>query len=53
MKRTCRSLSPFVLAVLLVSMALPPAVLGQKDSGGITGVVRDCWSRHPRCQDQR
>ncbi len=41
MKRTCRSLSPFVLAVLLVSMALPPAVLGQKDSGGITGVVRD------------
>lgn len=41
MKISGRNFSPFVLAVLLVSMAVPPAALGQKDSGGITGVVRD------------
>ena len=41
MKRTCRNLLPFVLAVLLVAMAVPPAVLGQKDSGGVAGIVRD------------
>jgi hypothetical protein len=41
MKRTCRNLSPFVLAVLLVAMAVPPAALGQKDSGGVAGIVRD------------
>ena len=39
MKRTCRSFLPFVLA-LLGSMIVP-AAFGQKDSGGIAGVVRD------------
>ncbi len=38
MKRTCRS-SSFVLA-LLVAVAVPVAV-GQKDSGGVAGIVRD------------
>ncbi len=41
MKRTCGNLLPFVLAVLLVAMAVPPVALGQKDSGGVAGVVRD------------
>jgi hypothetical protein len=41
MKRNRRNLSPFVLAVLVVATALPPIALGQKDSGGIAGVVRD------------
>jgi hypothetical protein len=41
MKIACRNLSPFVLAVLLVAMAVPPLALGQKDSGGVAGVVRD------------
>jgi hypothetical protein len=41
MKRNCRSFSPFVLAVLLVAMVVPPVALGQKDSGGIAGIVRD------------
>jgi len=41
MKRTCRNLLPFVLAVLLAAMAVPPAALGQKDSGGVAGIVRD------------
>ncbi len=40
MKRTCLNLSPFVLAVLVV-LAVPPLAVGQKDSGGIAGVVRD------------
>ncbi len=39
MKRTCRSFL-FALA-LLVAMAVPPVAVGQKDSGGIAGVVRD------------
>jgi hypothetical protein len=41
MKRSRRSLSPFVLAVLVVAIAVPPSAVGQKDSGGIAGVVRD------------
>jgi Carboxypeptidase regulatory-like domain/TonB dependent receptor len=41
MKRSRRSLSPFVLAVLVVAIAVPPHAVGQKDSGGIAGVVRD------------
>ena len=41
MKRSRQSLSPFVLAVLGVALALPPIAMGQKDSGGIAGVVRD------------
>jgi Carboxypeptidase regulatory-like domain/TonB dependent receptor len=41
MKRTCGNLLPFVLAVLLVALAVPPVALGQKDSGGVAGVVRD------------
>jgi hypothetical protein len=41
MKKTCLNLLPFVLAVLVVAMAVPPVALGQKDSGGIAGVVRD------------
>ncbi|MGA8439745.1 MAG: TonB-dependent receptor [Candidatus Sulfotelmatobacter sp.] len=41
MKQTCRNLLPFVLAVLVVAMALTPAAVGQKDSGGIAGIVRD------------
>src|ERR1700723_1305200 len=41
MKRTCRNLLPFLLAVLLVAMAAPPVALGQKDSGAVAGVVRD------------
>jgi hypothetical protein len=41
MKRSRRSLSPFVLAVLVVAIAVPPRAVGQKDSGGIAGVVRD------------
>jgi hypothetical protein len=41
MKRTCRKLSPFVLAVLVVATALTPIAVGQKDSGGVAGVVRD------------
>lgn len=41
MKRTCRNLLPFVLAVLLVAMAVPPVALAQKDSGGVAGIVRD------------
>jgi hypothetical protein len=41
MKRTCRNLLPFLLAVLLVAMAAAPAALGQKDSGAVAGVVRD------------
>lgn len=41
MKRTCRNLLPVVLAVLLVAMVVPPVALGQKDSGGIAGIVRD------------
>ncbi len=31
----------FLLAVLVAVTALPPIALGQKDSGGIAGVVRD------------
>ncbi|MGC2793717.1 MAG: carboxypeptidase-like regulatory domain-containing protein, partial [Candidatus Sulfotelmatobacter sp.] len=41
MKRSGRNLLPFVLAVLVAAMALPPKAVGQKDSGGIAGVVRD------------
>ena len=41
MKRICRKLSPFVLAVLVVATALTPIAVGQKDSGGVAGVVRD------------
>jgi hypothetical protein len=41
MKRSGRKLLPFVLAVLVVAAALPPQAFGQKDSGGIAGVVRD------------
>jgi hypothetical protein len=41
MKRTYRNLLPFVLAVMLVAMAAPPAAVGQKDSGGVAGIVRD------------
>jgi hypothetical protein len=41
MKRTRRNLSPFVLAVLVVAAALTPMAVGQKDSGGVAGVVRD------------
>jgi hypothetical protein len=41
MKRTCRKLSPFVLAVLVFATALTPLAVGQKDSGGVAGVVRD------------
>src|SRR6202451_1116479 len=41
MKRSRRSLSPFVLAVLVVAIAVPPRAVGQKDSGGIAGGVRD------------
>ncbi|MGA9979637.1 MAG: TonB-dependent receptor [Candidatus Sulfotelmatobacter sp.] len=41
MKRTSRSLSPFVLAVLVVATAFTPTAVAQKDSGGIAGVVRD------------
>src|SRR6202050_4595825 len=41
MKGTCRNLLPFVLAVLVVAMALTPAAVGQKDSGGVAGIVRD------------
>ena len=41
MKRSGRNLLPFVLAVLVVSVAVPPMAVGQKDSGAIAGVVRD------------
>jgi carboxypeptidase family protein len=41
MKRSSRNLLPFVLAVLVAATALPPKAVGQKDSGGIAGVVRD------------
>ncbi len=41
MKRICRKLSLFVLAVLVVATALTPIAVGQKDSGGVAGVVRD------------
>jgi hypothetical protein len=41
MKRNCRKPLPFVLAVLVVATALTTAAVGQKDSGGIAGVVRD------------
>ncbi len=41
MKRSGRNLLPFVLAVLIAATALPPKAVGQKDSGGIAGVVRD------------
>jgi len=41
MKRSGRNLLPFVLAVLVVATALPPLALGQKDSGGVAGVIRD------------
>ena len=41
MKRTGRNLLPFVLPVLLVAVAVPPVALGQKDSGGVAGTVRD------------
>jgi hypothetical protein len=41
MKRSGRKLLPFVVAVLVVAAALPPQAFGQKDSGGIAGVVRD------------
>jgi hypothetical protein len=41
MKRNGRNLLPFVLAVLVVATALPPMAVGQKDSGGVAGVVRD------------
>jgi hypothetical protein len=41
MKRACQNLSPFVLAVLVVATALAPIAVGQKDSGGVAGVVRD------------
>jgi hypothetical protein len=41
MKRAGRNLSPFVLAVLVVATALTPLAVGQKDSGGVAGVVRD------------
>jgi hypothetical protein len=41
MKRTCRNPLPFVLAVLVVFTALTHTAIGQKDSGGIAGVVRD------------
>jgi hypothetical protein len=32
---------PFVLAVLVIAIAVPPIAVGQKDSGGVAGVVRD------------
>jgi len=41
MKRNCRKPLPFVIAVLVVATVLTPAAVGQKDSGGIAGVVRD------------
>jgi len=41
MKRTGRSLLPFVLVVLVVATVLQPVALAQKDSGGIAGIVRD------------
>jgi hypothetical protein len=41
MKRICRKLSPFVLAVLVFATALTPIAVAQKDSGGVAGVVRD------------
>ncbi len=44
MRRNSRNswnLLPFVLAVLVVALAVPPSAVGQKDSGGIAGVVRD------------
>ena len=41
MKRTCRNLLPFVLAVLVGATALTPSAVGQKDSGGVAGIVRD------------
>src|SRR6202161_3805762 len=41
MRERGRNLLPFVLAVLVVAVALPPKAVGQKDSGGIAGVVRD------------
>src|ERR1700690_1211222 len=41
MKRSGLNLLPFVLAVLVVATAFPPLAVGQKDSGGIAGVVRD------------
>jgi hypothetical protein len=41
MRGTCRNLLPFVLAVLVLAMAQTPAAVGQKDSGGVAGVVRD------------
>jgi len=31
----------FVLAVLVVATALSPMAVGQKDTGGIAGIVRD------------
>ncbi len=41
MKRSGLNLLPFALAVLVVCTALPPMAVGQKDSGGVAGVVRD------------
>jgi Carboxypeptidase regulatory-like domain/TonB dependent receptor len=41
MKRTCRNLLPFVLAVLGVATGLTATAVAQKDSGGVAGVVRD------------
>ena len=41
MKRSGRNLLPVVLAVLVAATALLPKAVGQKDSGGIAGVVRD------------
>jgi Carboxypeptidase regulatory-like domain/TonB dependent receptor len=41
MKKSGRNLLPFVLAVLAVALALTPVAVGQKDSGGVAGVVRD------------
>jgi hypothetical protein len=35
MKRTCGNLLPFVLAVLLVAMAVPPVALGHPLAGGV------------------
>ena len=41
MKRIGRNLLPFVFAVFVAATALAPKAVGQKDSGGIGGVVRD------------
>ncbi len=67
MKRTGRDLLPFVLPVLRVAVAVPPVALGQKNSGGVAGTVRDsagavtpdtklrqgCWMKQRRKPDAR